>query len=128
MLGHFPILEESYLSIPRQDISCNEIWKSIKRLGAYKAPSPDGFQAIFFHSQWPTVGDSICKLIKDIWENPWKIKEINSTHIALILKVDNISTMKQFRLIGLCNVTYKAITKIITNMIRGGLSCIVGPA
>lgn len=42
-------------------------------------------------------------------------KELNRTYICLIPKNRNASTLKEYRLISLCNTTYKIITKIITS-------------
>lgn len=41
------------------------------------------------------------------------------TIIVLILKVDKLEAVNQFRPIGLCNVVYKNISKIFTNRIKG---------
>lgn len=67
-------------------------------------------------------------MIKDYWENPWKIRDINATFLALIPKTDSVCNMKQFRPIGLCNIAYKTITKLISSRIRDSLQRLVGPA
>ncbi|RDX83201.1 hypothetical protein CR513_35922, partial [Mucuna pruriens] len=42
-----------------------------------------------------------------IFVDPSKVGEINDTLIALITKIDRIHNINNFRLINLCNVTYK---------------------
>lgn len=45
-------------------------------------------------------------------------KEIHRTLISLIPKVCKPDCFQQFRPISLCNVAYKAMTKVIVNRIR----------
>lgn len=45
-------------------------------------------------------------------------KEMNETLIILIPKQDTPRTVAQFRLIALCNVAIKCITKIITSRLK----------
>lgn len=40
-----------------------EIFLAIKSIGAYKAPGPDGYQAVFYHRFWDIMGSSFCALI-----------------------------------------------------------------
>lgn len=48
-----------------------------------------------------------------------KIPEsLNQTYICLIPKVTQATTIKYYRPIGLCNTTFKIITKIIANRIK----------
>ncbi|XP_061343725.1 uncharacterized protein LOC133289741 [Gastrolobium bilobum] len=66
-----------------------EIRRTIFRMGKFMAPGPDGLNALFFHSQWNIIGDSVCKLIEEIFCCPDKVKEINGTLICLIPKKEN---------------------------------------
>lgn len=60
-LSHsFPILEEEDISSIARAVTDEQIFNTIKNFGALKAPGPDGFQAIFYHSQWQVVGPSFC--------------------------------------------------------------------
>lgn len=72
----------------------------------FKAPGPDEFQVIFLQTQWSTIGN----------------------FITLIPKIDMVTSMKHFRPIGLCNVSYKTITKIISYRLKETLNYLVGPA
>lgn len=125
---HFPTLDDFYVNDLDRMPTDLEIYHSIKNIGAYKAPAPDGFQVVFYHSQWKTIGVNFCNFLKELWNNPGRIEDINATFLALIPKTDVVTMMKQFRPIGLCNVVYKIITKIITSKIRGILPHLVGPA
>ena len=45
-------------------------------------------------------------------------KDMNDTFLVLMLKVDNPQRVSELRPIGLCNVAYKVITKVIVNHLR----------
>lgn len=80
--GHFPPIDDHLLTDLNKGITITEIWQTVKSIGAFKAPRPDGFQAIFFHTQRTSVGPAFCNMIQDIWNNPWKIKDLNATFIS----------------------------------------------
>jgi hypothetical protein len=46
------------------------------------------------------------------------LRELNSTFIALILKIQDPCKFEDYRPISLCNLIYKLIAKVIANMIK----------
>lgn len=108
-------------------LSSEEVRKAIFAMGAFKSPGPDGFQAIFYQKNWSIISSSVITFTKDILEGPRSIASVNNTLLVLIPKVDQPETIKQFRPINLCNVSYKLITKIIASCLRGFLSDIISP-
>lgn len=93
-----------------------EIVTTIRRFGNYKPLGLDGFQAIFYKSQWQIIGDEFCDLSNNIFGDPQKVEEINGTLISLIPKKDVVVCLKDFHPISLCNVSYKIVIKI--NVLR----------
>lgn len=72
--------------------------------------------------------------IKYLWlrrvffRNGWLLKDFNQTYISFIPKKSGACNFNQFRPIGLCNVCYKVISKILVNRLRLLLDKMVDPA
>lgn len=111
-----------------EDVTTEEVYQTIKSIGPFKAPGPDGFQAIFYPNQWSLIESSLVKTVKEIFLEPWKVSDLNDTFITLIPKLKEVMCIKQFRPIGLCNVSYKSVTKLLARRIRTFLHKLVGPA
>lgn len=126
--GCFPSLSENDVVGFSADLRMFEVKKALFAIGALKASGPDGFQAIFFQKQWPIVGESVFQPSYDIFQNPHKIREINETLICLIPKIEDPCNIRQFRPISLCNVSYKIVTKILVNRMKGLMEKIIAPA
>lgn len=84
----------------------------------YKSPVSDGYHPIFFKSQWDTLGHYILNLVCDYFSNQQKIGDINQTLITLIPKCKDPYMVKQLRPISLCNVSYKIISKTVTQHLK----------
>lgn len=104
-----------------------EVKKALFAMGPHKAPSEDGYPAVFFQNCWQTVGMSLHHFVSQVWDNPTLIAQVNNTLLALIPKVDKQEFVSQFRPIALCNVVYKLITKIVVNRIKPFLDGIISP-
>lgn len=114
----FPELSQrdwNYLSLP---YSKTDIDGVIKEMDSLKAPGPDGYQALFFQKHWDLVSKYVYELALPVLEGKGIPDKLNDTHIALIPKVENPESPAQFRPIGLCNVIYKVITKVLINRIK----------
>ena len=53
--------------------------------------------------------------------------DVNYAHIVLIPKVKKLEKMANFRLISLCNVIYKIISKVLANRLKLILPQIISP-
>ena len=52
---------------------------------------------------------------------------LNTTHIALIPKIQGPETLGNYRPISLCNTVYKVLTKIIVARLRSYLGKLISP-
>lgn len=73
------------------------------------------------------VGNDLCDLVRNFFKEPAQVRNINGTLISLIPKKEVVTCLKDFRPISLCNVSYKVVTKIVTNRLRGLVEKLIGP-
>jgi len=81
----------------------------------------------FFQQCWDIVASSLFEYVNQVWVNPYLISFINSTLIVMIPKIDKPEFVSQFRLVSLCNVVYKILSKVIVNRIKPCLNSIISP-
>ncbi|KAG7564109.1 Ribonuclease H domain [Arabidopsis suecica] len=108
--------------------SPKEIENSVRSMGKYKAPGPDGFQPVFYQHCWEVVGPSVVRFVLDFFETRALPPETNDAFIVLIAKVAKPEKITQFRPISLCNVLFKTITKTMVMRLKRVMSNLIGPA
>ncbi|KAL0420569.1 UNVERIFIED_CONTAM: hypothetical protein Slati_3079800 [Sesamum latifolium] len=64
----------------------------------------------------------------EFFETEGLLKQVNSTLISLIPKVNTPTVVAEFRPISCCNVLYKVITKILVQRMRGILDKFISPS
>ncbi|XP_039060370.1 uncharacterized protein LOC120204346 [Hibiscus syriacus] len=101
-----------------RDITDEEIHNAIFCQGNDKAPGPDGFTPLFFKKTWPIFGRDIIAAVRYFFSHIFINPAFNSTIIALVPKIPNPSTVKDFRPISRCSVIYKAISKILVSRLN----------
>lgn len=105
----------------------DEIWKALFDLNPSIALSPDGFIVLFFQDAWDMIGDKITKANLRVLNYGESLKAWNPTIVTLVFKTKDPNTMKDFRPIILCNVSYKIIARAITNILKTILGNIIDP-
>lgn len=78
----------------------------------------DGYDTYFFKQAWDVVRFDMVNAINNFFHYGYLLKEVNCTTLALIPKVSNPSSFKDYRLITCYNTIYKCITKIIANYLK----------
>lgn len=102
-----------------------EVKATIFHIYVNKSPSPDDFGSGFFKAFWSVVGEDVTNVILEFFDNVQMLKQLNSTIIALIPKVEDLLNASQYKPISCCNTIYKCISKIICTRIKEVLPTIV---
>lgn len=53
---------------------------------AFKAPGPDGYQAVFFQNCWDLVNNDVCSFVKTVFQTGIIPEGVNDTLITLVPK------------------------------------------
>ena len=120
-----PSISETMNEKLLREFSQEEVETAINQMKAISAPGPDGMPPLFYQSFWNTINEDVCSAVLDCLNNCRIPKEINHTHIALIPKVKSPERMSEFRLISLCSVIYKLVSKVLANRLKCILPSIV---
>jgi hypothetical protein len=83
-----------------------------------KCQGPDGYNPGFYQHFWSLCSDDIfkdCCFWLDSGQFP---ATLSTTNIALILKGNKQTTMKDWPPVALCNVLYKIIAKVLANRLK----------
>ncbi|GJZ07560.1 RNA-directed DNA polymerase, eukaryota, reverse transcriptase zinc-binding domain protein [Tanacetum coccineum] len=70
-----------------REVSDEEVKEAMFQIDSNKAPVPDGFSSLFFKKAWGVVGGHVCSAVKEFFKNGRMLREINSTLISLIPKI-----------------------------------------
>ena len=108
-------------------ITKGEVDVALNFMKPYKVPGPDGFHCIFFKLYWHIVGEDIFQLVKLAFLRGYFDPSLTDTLVALIPKTEPPTTYNDFRLISLCNIIYKIITKVLVLQLRPIMDTIIGP-
>ena len=123
----FPTLSSDDMVALSTPYSGEEVKKAMFAMSGTKAPGPDGFQALFFQKHWDLAGDQVIQLAHNILHGSEFPEGLNETFLVLIPKVDNPQCVTQLRPIGLCNVVYKAISKVLVNRLKPVMTKLIAP-
>ena len=98
-------------------ISEMEVRKIIFSLHRNKASGPDGMTPNFFQQFLCVIKDDLINAISSFFRSGHLLSAINGTIITLIPKMESPMLVSQFRLISLCNVVHRIISKILVNRV-----------
>ena len=108
--------------------SKEEFTKAIKKMHPEKSPGPDGLNPGFYQSFWPLIGDQIFSVASQWFSTGAFPLGLNNTLIVLIPKCENPFSMKELRLISLCNVLCKLVAKVLPNRMKNVLCRLISPS
>ena len=102
-----------------------EVWFALKQMHPTKALGPAGMSPIFFKHYWDIVGPEVVNSVLSSLNSGTMPGGLNETHICLIPKVKSPQKIIEFRLISLCNVMYKLISKVLANRLKRVLVAVI---
>jgi hypothetical protein len=83
-----------------------------------KCPGPNGYSPGIYQHFWNICSDDIFKECCNWLDTGHFLPDLNMTNIALIPKGNIQHSMKDWRLIALCNVLYKLISSVLANRLK----------
>ncbi|KAA3481221.1 reverse transcriptase [Gossypium australe] len=106
------------LDVLQSPYSVGEIQKALKGMDPTKAPSYDGFLALFFQKYWHIVGKDVEEFCLGVLNEGKDLDSVNRTDNVLIPKTLNATNLVNFRPISLCTILYKLVAKTIANRMQ----------
>lgn len=97
-------------------------------LPSSKNPRPDGLSAEFYHFFSSEIGDHLTNTVHYFFANSIIPSSWGMTVVALIPKKDNPCLVSDYMSISLSNVSFKIISKILTNRLKFVLPKLIGCA
>lgn len=113
-----PVITEEQNVYLSSTFSVEEINVAAHQVGSLKAPGPDGFPGMFYHSFWDIVSPTVSQAATCFQQRDTPINHLNKTNITLIPKVLDPDSVNQFRPISLCNNSYKILSKVLANRLK----------
>ncbi|KAK1284460.1 hypothetical protein QJS10_CPB21g01596 [Acorus calamus] len=103
-----------------------ELERAVKSLSSNKAPGPDGYPGEFYKRFWPHLKRDLFQAVQYFYWNAKMPISWGSTHVALIPKIKNPRSLKEYRPISICDTKYKILSKMLVSRLKEVLSHIIG--
>ncbi|XP_026428470.1 uncharacterized protein LOC113324365 [Papaver somniferum] len=105
----------------------DEIKKTLFDMDQDSAPGPDGFSGSFYRACWNVIHHDVVDAIQFCWSRRFIPKGMSSNFLVLIPKIEGARNPKQFRPIGLSNVSFKIFTKFLATRMGKLMHKLVSP-
>lgn len=70
--GGFPNLGADVMSSLGEEFSMKEVKSTLRDIGSFKAPDPDGFHALFFKKTWSFIGQALFSFVQKVMDEQMK--------------------------------------------------------
>lgn len=108
------------------EFKVEEVWRALNQMHPTKSPRPNGMSLIFYQKHWDVVFWFMCYILcLRCLNNCTMPRGINETYMCLIPKVKHPQKITKFRPIGLCNMFYKIISKVLASRLKRTLSKVI---
>lgn len=125
--GTFPLLTEELQQSLKREYGQEEIIQALKNMGPLKAPGPNGLHTIFYQRAWGTVREDVCSMVLTILKGEKIHRSMAKALLVLIPKNEKTESIKHFCPISLYNVSFKLISKVLFNILKGIFQELISP-
>ncbi|KAK9940827.1 hypothetical protein M0R45_017468 [Rubus argutus] len=88
-----PCVTDSMNQLLCAPYSAEEVRVALFQMYPTKSPGPDGMPPLFYQHYWDTIGDDVTIAVQNLLHSGQLLKQIKFTHICLIPKVANPTSM-----------------------------------
>lgn len=106
-------------AVLRRPVEDSNINQALFHMHTDKSPGPDDMCLGFSQNFWSIVSLEIIDIVKPSFVSGNFDDQIFSTNTSLVPKKQNPKFMSDLRPISLCNVSYKIISKVLANRLKG---------
>ena len=124
MDDHPKITEEQSLLLERTPTR-EEIKHAVWACGIDKAPGFDGYNFKFIREMWDTIKDDIYDSVMEFFATGGSARPLNVTWVTLIPKVENPTSIEQYRPISMVGSLYKIISKILSFRLKEVMASLI---
>lgn len=79
-----------------RDFTSEEICIALNQMPPLKTLGPNGFAACLYQENWAVMGEEVCGVILNFLNSSLMYKDLNSTYIALVPKIQNLYWVSEF--------------------------------
>lgn len=102
-----------------------EILEAIKSCDPSKASDYDGFNLKFLLKMWDVIADDVLSFVRNFFQNGSCSSSINTTWITLIPKMEQASSIDDYRPISMVGCLYKIIAKVLARRLWSVMGLII---
>ena len=93
--------------------------------GIDKAPGFDGYNFKFIRKMWEVIKDEIYDSVMEFFATGCSTRHLNVTWVTLISKVENPTSIEQYRPISMVGSLYKIISKILSFRLKDVMASLI---
>ena len=110
----FPQMNQVLLRIATEE----EVRQALFMMHPEKVPGPEGMTTLFFQHSWHVIKKDVVEMVNNFFVTGTMDPRVNTTNICMIPKTERPTRMTELRLISLCNVGYKIISKVLCQRLK----------